>query len=172
MCVLSLSFFSAFCISLFPPFNNKTCTFIHIELSHLSPFSHTHTLSHQTQTFSYSGVFKNLGHDNSFKFSQFRRDFGIEIVSLNEEELVFDMWGIEAPIANAIRRILISEVPTVAIEKVVIANNTSIIQDEVLAHRLGLVPIKVDPRLFDFKQREWFWGEGKNQMDGWMECFS
>jgi len=36
----------------------------------------------------------------------------------------------------------------VAIEKVYIVNNTSLIQDEVLAHRLGLIPIKVDPRLF------------------------
>jgi DNA-directed RNA polymerase I and III subunit RPAC1 len=43
------------------------------------------------------------------------------------------------------------KVPTVAIEKVYIANNTSVIQDEVLAHRLGLVPIKADPRLFDYK---------------------
>jgi len=39
-----------------------------------------------------------------------------------------------------------------AIEKVFITNNTSIIQDEVLAHRLGLIPIKVDPRKFDFKE--------------------
>ena len=43
------------------------------------------------------------------------------------------------------------QVPTVAIEKVYIVNNTSIIQDEVLAHRLGLVPIRVDPRLFEYK---------------------
>ena len=40
--------------------------------------------------------------------------------------------------------------PTMAIEKVLIANNTSVIQDEVLAHRLGLIPISVDPRLFDY----------------------
>ena len=39
-----------------------------------------------------------------------------------------------------------------AIEKVHIFNNTSIIQDEVLAHRLGLIPIKADPRLFEYKQ--------------------
>jgi DNA-directed RNA polymerase I and III subunit RPAC1 len=38
-----------------------------------------------------------------------------------------------------------------AIEKVYVMNNTSIIQDEVLAHRLGLIPIKADPLLFDFK---------------------
>lgn len=43
------------------------------------------------------------------------------------------------------------QVPTMAIEKVLIANNTSIVQDEVLAHRLGLVPILVDPRLFEYK---------------------
>lgn len=37
-----------------------------------------------------------------------------------------------------------------AIERVYIANNTSIVQDEVLAHRLGLVPIQADPRLFEY----------------------
>lgn len=37
-----------------------------------------------------------------------------------------------------------------AIEKVLIANSSSVVQDEVLAHRLGLIPIKVDPRLFDY----------------------
>lgn len=37
-----------------------------------------------------------------------------------------------------------------AIEKVLIANNTSVVQDEVLAHRLGLIPIKADPRLFEY----------------------
>lgn len=43
-----------------------------------------------------------------------------------------------------------AQLPTMAIEKVFIANNTSLIQDEVLAHRLGLVPLKVDPRLFNY----------------------
>ena len=43
------------------------------------------------------------------------------------------------------------QVPTMAIEKVYMYNNTSIIQDEVLAHRLGLIPIKADPRLFEYK---------------------
>lgn len=50
--------------------------------------------------------------------------------------------GIDAAIANAFRRILIAEIPTLAIEDVFVFNNTSIIQDEVFAHRLGLVPLK------------------------------
>lgn len=37
-----------------------------------------------------------------------------------------------------------------AIEKVLIANNTSVVQDEVLSHRLGLIPIRADPRFFEF----------------------
>lgn len=38
-----------------------------------------------------------------------------------------------------------------AIEKVHVYNNTSVIQDEVLAHRLGLIPLKADPRKFKFR---------------------
>ena len=62
--------------------------------------------------------------------------------------------GVEAPIANALRRILLAEVPSMAIEKVVIFQNTSIIQDEVLAHRLGLIPIKADPTQFHFLHQD------------------
>ena len=43
-----------------------------------------------------------------------------------------------------------SQVPTMAIEKVLVANNTSVIADEVLAHRLGLIPLKADPRHFEY----------------------
>lgn len=43
-----------------------------------------------------------------------------------------------------------------AIEKVYMYNNTSIVQDEVLAHRLGLVPLKADPRYFEFRNKGQF----------------
>lgn len=66
-------------------------------------------------------------------------------------ELEFDIIGCYPSIANAFRRLMISEVPSMAIEKVFIYNNTSIIQDEVLAHRLGLIPLRADPRLFEYK---------------------
>jgi DNA-directed RNA polymerase I and III subunit RPAC1 len=49
---------------------------------------------------------------------------------------------------------LIAEIPTMAIEKVEMWQNTSIIPDENLAHRLGLVPIYVNPKLFENKVTE------------------
>ena len=64
----------------------------------------------------------------------------------------FDMVGIDAAIANSFRRILLSEVPTMAIDRVYIYNNTSVIQDEVLAHRIGLIPLKANPDLFKFRE--------------------
>ena len=63
----------------------------------------------------------------------------------------FDLVGVDAAIANAFRRILIAEVPTMAIETVYVFQNTSVIQDEVLAHRLGLIPIKADPAKFGWQ---------------------
>ena len=101
-----------------------------------------------TNTVEYAGAYAASGVDNSFSMARFREQFRVEVQSLDDEEIVFDMVGIDAAIANALRRILIAEVPTMAIEKVFILNNTSMIQDEVLAHRLGLVPILADPRLF------------------------
>lgn len=85
----------------------------------------------------------------SYEFvEQLKKQVKVKIDSLTEDAIVFDLIGVDASIANALRRILIAEVPTMAIEHVYIWNNSSIIQDEVLAHRLGLVPLNVDPREF------------------------
>ncbi|RHZ86907.1 hypothetical protein Glove_42g50 [Diversispora epigaea] len=81
----------------------------------------------------------------------FRKKLKIKVIKKSQFEMEFDLIGVDAAIANALRRVMIAEVPTMAIEKVYIYDNTSIIQDEVLAHRLGLIPIKVDPDLFYFK---------------------
>ena len=70
-----------------------------------------------TNTVEYSGAYFASGVDNSFSMDRFKKDFKIEVQTLNEEEVVFDMIGIDAAIANAFRRILLSEVPTMAIEK-------------------------------------------------------
>lgn len=67
----------------------------------------------------------------------------------SKNELVFELIGVDVSFANALRRIMIAEIPTMALEHVYLWNNSGLIHDEVLSHRLGLVPLNVDPRLFD-----------------------
>ena len=80
------------------------------------------------------------------------QDLEINIQEIDEENnsMIFDLIGIDTSIANAFRRILLSEVGVVAIEDCCVYQNNSILQDEVLTHRLGLLPIACDPRLFDY----------------------
>ncbi|CAD6215541.1 GSCOCG00000350001-RA-CDS [Cotesia congregata] len=89
---------------------------------------------------------------NKWDINRFRKNFKVNIVGQSEDkrELEFDMIGCTAALINAFRRILLSEVPSMAIDKVHILMNTSLIQDEVLAHRLGLLPLKADPSLFEY----------------------
>lgn len=83
--------------------------------------------------------------DYSWDIEKFKKDFEIDISFISERVANFDLVNIDTAIANAFRRIMIAEVPSVAAEMVYIFNNTSVIQDEVLAHRIGLIPLKVDP---------------------------
>lgn len=73
------------------------------------------------------------------------QNFRVEFHKNDQFESQFSLVGVDAAIANAFRRILIAELPTLAIEDVYILKNTSIIQDEVLAHRLGMIPLKGSP---------------------------
>uniref|UniRef100_A0A9L0S8U2 DNA-directed RNA polymerases I and III subunit RPAC1 n=1 Tax=Equus caballus TaxID=9796 RepID=A0A9L0S8U2_HORSE len=93
------------------------------------------------------------GYDDAWDQDHFEKNFRVDVVHMDENSLEFDMVGIDAAIANAFRRILLAEVPTMAVEKVLVYNNTSIVQDEILAHRLGLIPIHVDPRLFEYRNQ-------------------
>ncbi|GMG26795.1 unnamed protein product [Ambrosiozyma monospora] len=83
--------------------------------------------------------------NNEFDIEEFKKKFQINISYITERTANFDLIGIDTSIANAFRRIMIAEVPSVAAEHVYVFNNTSVIQDEVLAHRIGLIPLKVDP---------------------------
>ncbi len=49
-----------------------------------------------------------------------------------------------AALANTLRRTIIDLVPTMAIEDVEFRKNDSVLYDEILAHRLGLVPLTTD----------------------------
>ena len=58
--------------------------------------------------------------------------------------VTLQLEGVDRSYANAVRRFCISEVPSMAIDDVVILENSSVLYDEILAHRLGMIPIKTD----------------------------
>lgn len=66
----------------------------------------------------------------------------MEIIEKSDEKLVIRMDANES-LANAIRR-SVGEIPTLAIDEVEIFKNDSALYDEILAHRLGLVPLKTE----------------------------
>lgn len=65
----------------------------------------------------------------------------IKILENNQETLKFFITGIDYPIANMLRRIMIAEVPTWAIDTVEFESNTTVMHHEMIAHRLGLIPL-------------------------------
>jgi DNA-directed RNA polymerase subunit D len=72
----------------------------------------------------------------------------IDIIEQSDNRIAIKMKGIPRPYANALRRIALSEVPTMAIDDVVILDNSSVIHDEAVAHRLGLIPLRTEPGRF------------------------
>ncbi len=74
----------------------------------------------------------------------------IDVIEHKEDRIRFKISGIDVTLANALRRIIISEIPVMAIENVTFEENSSILNDEVLAHRLALVPLKTDLKTYNF----------------------
>lgn len=68
----------------------------------------------------------------------------ISMLKKDNYKLKFIIEDIDPVLANTIRRALISEVPVMAIHEVIFFKNSSSLFDEIIAHRLGLVPLKTD----------------------------
>ena len=75
----------------------------------------------------------------------------IQVLNNKDNKLSFLIKGINPPLTNALRRTIIAEVPVLAIDEVEFQKNTSALYDEILAHRLGLIPLKTDLKSYNLK---------------------
>src|SRR5919108_4504113 len=72
----------------------------------------------------------------------------MDIIQKEDQRIIIKFNNVPRQYVNAIRRLSISEVPTLAIDDVVILDNSSVMHDEAIAHRLGLIPLRTDLNRF------------------------
>jgi len=68
----------------------------------------------------------------------------LEIINENEQKVSVKIKGVPLQYANALRRICLNGVPVYAVESVDVLENSSVLADEGVAHRVGLIPLKTD----------------------------
>ncbi|MBS3157038.1 DNA-directed RNA polymerase subunit D [Candidatus Woesearchaeota archaeon] len=73
----------------------------------------------------------------------------LKLLNKKEDKVTFLITDTEAYIVNALRRMIIEEVPTMAIEEVTFSKNQSALYDEIIAHRLGLIPLTTDLKSYN-----------------------
>ena len=83
-------------------------------------------------------------------FDDFQQDLSsLDVISKDSEKIAIKLKGVPLQYANALRRVCLNGVPVFAIDTVDIIQNTSVLPDEGLAHRLGLIPLKTDLKRFN-----------------------
>ncbi|MDH3203846.1 MAG: DNA-directed RNA polymerase subunit D [Nitrosopumilus sp.] len=83
-------------------------------------------------------------------FEDFVQDLSsLEIITKDNQKMSVKINGVPLQYTNALRRVCLNGVPVFAIDTVDIIENSSVLPDEGLAHRLGLIPIKTDLTRFN-----------------------
>ena len=65
----------------------------------------------------------------------------VKIKSILNNEMTFDLYDLPIKYANYLRRILCSEIPTLAFDQVEIVDNCSLVLNETIIQRIELIPI-------------------------------
>ena len=84
----------------------------------------------------------------------------IQVVDLQPKKAGLNIEGNEIYLMNSLRRIMLSELPKLAIENLIIYDNTTTLFDEIISHRIGLIPIPTDLSLLNFRDECVCKGEG------------
>ncbi len=83
-------------------------------------------------------------------FEDFVQDLSsLEVINKDNQKMSVKLKGVSLQYANALRRVCLNGVPIFAIDTVDIIENSSVLPDEGLAHRLGLIPLKTDLSRFN-----------------------
>lgn len=77
----------------------------------------------------------------------------IDIIEVTNDSLSFLIKGTSPAFANSLRRCMMAEVPTFAIDEVAIHENSSVLYDEILASRLGLIPLKTNLNSYEISEK-------------------
>ena len=75
-------------------------------------------------------------------------DFDVEMVDRGDREARFVVRGVTPAFANGLRRAMLADTPTLAIDTIRVIENSSVMFNEQIALRLGLVPLKTPPDEF------------------------
>lgn len=84
----------------------------------------------------------------------------VQVLELTDRKCTLAIEETAPYFVNSLRRVLLSEVPKLAVHNVVIYDNNSGLFDEIISHRLGLLPVPTDPEAFNFRAECTCEGEG------------
>lgn len=75
----------------------------------------------------------------------------VKIMELKGNKGVLKIEDTDVYFVNSLRRVMLAELPKLAIDDAIIYDNTSALFDEIISHRLGLIPIPTDLQLLAFR---------------------
>lgn len=95
--------------------------------------------------------------------------YSVTVAEKRDNRIKLLFKGVPLALLNAVRRASMEYVPTMAVDFVLFTNNTSVLHDEIIAHRLGLIPLSSEEAIRKYKGPEECVGAGPERT---VECYA